>query len=200
MKKVLLIITLFSFIHCKQNSNPLNDRILSNPTVLRVQLRPSWAEKSTIEVTKSDSSQTFSILIENNFRAGLLKDTFYYFKQSISDSAWNFLDTSIMSKINGTYAEKNRVILDGFNFYIVFSKNSDTSYISLTSPLPKDTFDYSLCMSILKGFKLVNRETLVDNYFEDIMPYLNPDLKHSTDYDKPLFKLREEKYNWKYRR
>ena len=200
MRKALLIITIFSFIHCKQNSNSHIAGTINNTVQLRVLLRPSWAEQSIIEVTKTDSSQTFSILLQNNIRARLSKDTFYYYKQSISDRSWSLLESSIMSKINGTYVESNRAVVDGFYFNIVYNTKSDTNYISLTSPGPKDTFHYSLCNSILNNFKVVNTDTLVDNYFEDIMPYLDTSFIHSTDYEKPLFKLREEKYNWKYRR
>jgi hypothetical protein len=200
MQKALLIITIFSFIHCKQHSNSHTDGTINNTIKLRVLLRPSWAEHSIIEVTKTDSSQTFSILLQNNFRARLSNDTFYYFKQSISDRSWSLLESSIMSKINETYVETNRAVVDGFYFNIVYYKKSDTSYISLTSPVPKDTFHYSLCNSILNNFKIVNTDALVNNYFEDIMPYLDTAFMHSNDYDKLLFKLREQKYNWKYHR
>lgn len=200
MLRLLYIIVIFNLSSCDSRSREIESIDVVNLTRLQIQLRPVWTEAAIITLSKNESGQSIGFLLKNNQRADPLEDTFYFVNQFINDSTWNVIDTAIIMQTQNFSASQHKAIMDGFAFDISVCSGSDTRRIYIKSPTPKDTLEYVLCMSILTKFKQITTDSIVENYFEELIPYLDHSREQVENLDQPLFKLRELRYNWQYRR
>jgi hypothetical protein len=79
--------------------------------------------------------------------------------------------------------------------------NSDTNHIGFRSPDRKsDSIGYAFSESIIRSLEKAFQDSIVNEYFEDIEPYIDESKTHPADPNRKIDQLRMKRYHWTIRK
>ena len=215
MMKILLAFSIgtFSLLSCNNNQKPklntpkFDSAITDKPVIysdsinFKATFVPAFSETARFQILKVHSLSFIQILIYNRIPPSTdeIADTLYFLRKSITSSQFNHLDSTILQQTLKGFKEQYRGHIDGIGIDYLINYHGKINQSAFSCPL-KDGYDYTI--KALRIFKFMFRDSIVDNYIDEIdcyLPYSSNDIM-KYDKNKPINKLRERVYGNKNRK
>ena len=168
-------------------------------TKIIIQFNPAFHEKSDITIFDSVGQINLSVFLKNYHGIDQNEDTFYYLNKKLDLKESVFIDTAIKNLFVIKIPKKEpSIILDGITLSLQSINGVDTNFIFMHSPDSlQEKEKFSIAVNTINNLKQVINDTIVIGYLNEMLSYFG-DTKMQMN--TPIIRLRELKYNIKYRR
>jgi hypothetical protein len=139
-----------------------------------VLLNPSFHERATIELSKTDGKQQIQLLIKDRPRGGEKQDTFYYKTILLSKGEFDKFNANIIQKTKIKQPPQWEGCCDGMPVNFLLIQNNDTSRLYFRSPdIKRDTLEYRITKTTVDNLRSLTRDSIINDYLDDIEWYMD---------------------------
>ena len=183
------------FLACGQ-ANP-KEETKNNDIFFRTTLSPSFEERADVIFSKTKGQQMIKFLLLDAYSNDKPADTFYFKEATLSESQFLKLDSGLFKKILTAQSIHKNGMRDGIGISFTYIHNEDTSTLTYQSPAKGiDTAAYELTKFAIDNFKLIFKDTIINDYLDDVIGYIDHSYYDTiTRGNRLIDRLRRNKYS-----